>query len=251
MGSNQEQPVVVLACDVLQTMIENLLPAHVAEQVTFFDFGLHAVPKKMRVTLQEAIDSIEIPSIVVLGYGLCGNGLKGIKAGKHTLLMPRVDDCVAMMLGSRQAYRDEFSKEPGTYYLAKGWLERSRHQLEEVAPAISGYSADPLLAYEANIERYGTETADWLMDQQYRNYRRLALVAPNPEEMDKYRPRAKEIAAFCQRWDMRYEELPGSTVYIHRLIEAGLGLSHGDGNGLSDDFLVIPAGSEIRAEQFL
>jgi hypothetical protein len=54
-------PVVVLACDVLQDMIEDLLPQGTAEQVVFFDFGLHAVPHKLKSTLQQAVDSVETP----------------------------------------------------------------------------------------------------------------------------------------------------------------------------------------------
>jgi hypothetical protein len=72
-------PVVVIACQVLQSILEQLLPDNLANQVTFLDYGLHRVPSKMTWTLQDAVDSIDEPSLVVLGYGLCGNGLDGIK----------------------------------------------------------------------------------------------------------------------------------------------------------------------------
>jgi len=68
---------------------------------------------------------------VVLGYGLCGNGLHGLKAGRHTLLAPRADDCIALLLGSYQAYRREFDAEPATYWLSKGWLESGSNPLQE------------------------------------------------------------------------------------------------------------------------
>ena len=251
MESGSDKPLVVIACDVLQDMIEKLLPVDQVQAVTFLDFGLHAVPKKMKAALQQAIDGIPRPSMVLLGYGLCGNGLKGIRSGRHTLVLPRVDDCVAVMLGSREAYRQEFAKEPGTYYLARGWLERSRHQLEEVAPALSGYTADPLANHELLVERYGLETADWLMDQQYRNYRRLALVAADAGDLERYRQRAMEVAGFCSRWNMRYEELLGSPAYARRLIQAGLALRSGQDGNPGDEFLVIPPGEEIRSEQFM
>ena len=59
----------------------------------------------------------------MLAYGMCGNGLKGIRAGIHTLLMPRTEDCIAIFLGSNEAYRTEFLEHPGTYYLTGGWFE--------------------------------------------------------------------------------------------------------------------------------
>ena len=237
------RPVVIIACNVLQEMLERLLPAELAKQITFFDFAMHQTPKKMANTLQEAIDSIREPSLVVLGYGLCGNGLNGIKAGKHILLLPRVDDCIAILLGSRQAYLREFQAEPGTYYLSKGWLEASDNRPAESESA--RYGPDPLTQYRLYVEQYGPETADWLMDQLYRNYRRLALVASDQASLDKYRPRALEVADYCARWGMRYEEILGSDAYVRRLLEVATQPDRAD-----EDFLIIPPGGEIRQEQF-
>jgi hypothetical protein len=149
MSSPAKLPVVVIACQVLQSMLEQMLPDDLAAQVTFMDYGLHRVPSKMTWNLQDAIDGVEEPSLVVLGYGLCGNGLNGIRAGVHTLLVPRTDDCIAILLGSRQAYVREFEAVPGTYYLSKGWLESGSHPLKE---------------YEEYVEKYGPAEAEWIMD---------------------------------------------------------------------------------------
>jgi hypothetical protein len=224
-------PIVVVACQVFQSILEELLPPDLAEQVSFMDYGLHRVPGKMTGTLQDVLDSIEQPSLVVLGYGLCGNGLRGLKAGHHTLLIARVDDCIAMLLGSHADYMREFDKEPGTYYLTKGWLE-------------SG--SDPLKEYREYTEKYGPEDAIWLMDQQYQHYKRLVLVAHNQADLEAYRPRAQEVAAFCERWGMRYEEILGSDQYVRQLIDVAAALEKAD-----DDFVVIPPGGEIRQDQFM
>lgn len=231
MAPPEQLPIVVIACQVLQSMLERLLPAELARQVTFMDYGLHRSPHKMTWTLQEAIDEIEEPSLVVLGYGLCGNGLHGVKSGQHTLLIPRADDCIALLLGSRQAYVREFEAVPGTYYLSKGWLESGSHPLKE---------------YEECIEKYGQEDADWIMDQQYQHYERLVLVTHSQADMEKYRPQAEEVARFCQRWGMRYEEILGSDTFVRRMIEVASGPDPGD-----DDFVVIPPGGEILQEQFI
>jgi hypothetical protein len=212
-------------------MLEELLPKDLVRQITFMDYGLHRVPGKMTWTLQDAIDEIEEPSLVVLGYGLCGNGLNGIKAGKHTLLVPRTDDCIAMLLGSRQAYIREFEAVPGTYYLSKGWLESGSHPLKE---------------YHEYKEKYGPAEAEWLMDQQYQHYKRLVLVAHSQADLDRYRPQAEEVARYCERWGMRYEEILGSDDYVRRLVEAAASLDKADG-----DFLVIPPGGEISQNQFI
>jgi hypothetical protein len=231
MSSPAKLPVVVIACQVLQSMLEQMLPDDLAAKITFMDYGLHRVPSKMTWNLQDAIDSVEEPSLVVLGYGLCGNGLNGIRAGVHTLLVPRTDDCIAILLGSRQAYVREFEVVPGTYYLSKGWLESGSHPLKE---------------YEEYVEKYGPAEAEWIMDQQYQHYERLVLVAHNGAEMDKYRPQAQKVARYCERWGMRYQEILGSDDYMRRLVEAASALDRADG-----DFLVILPGGEISQNQFI
>jgi len=181
--------------------------------------------------VQEQIDGIAEPSRILLGYGLCGNGLRGIQAGRHTLFIPRADDCIAILLGSYQAYLKEFSENPGTYYLTKGWLE-------------SG--SDPLKEFQQMAEKYGAETAEWVMDQQYTNYTRLVLVAHSQEDLETYRPRALEVAEYCKRWGMEYAEVRGSDTYIRDLVRAVRTLSESN-----DQFLVIPPGESIEQSQFL
>lgn len=231
MSSPEKLPVVILACQVMESMLAGLLPEGLAGEITYFDYGLHRLPQKMTVTLQDAIDSIEQPSLVVLGYGLCGNGLNGIKAGPHTLLIPRVDDCIALLLGSHRDYMREFEAVPGTYYLSKGWLESGSHPLKE---------------HREYSEKYGPAEADWLMDQQYQHYERLAMVAHTQEDLDRYRPEAEEVARYCERWGYRYEEILGSDTYVRRLIEVAATLDQADG-----DFVVVPPGGEIKQIQFM
>ncbi len=223
--------VVILSCQVLQDLLTRLLPEGLASDVILMDYGLHQVPGNMTLSLQETIDGLEEPSLVVLGYGLCGNGLKGIQAGVHTLLVPRVDDCIALLLGSHGAYVREFEAEPGTYWLSKGWLESGSHPLKE---------------YEEYVPKYGPEEAMWIMDQQYQHYRRLVLVAHSQADLEAYRPQAREVARFCARWGMRYEEILGSDRYVRRLVEVAAALDRANG-----DFIVIPPGGEIRQEQFM
>jgi hypothetical protein len=224
---------------VLQDLLPPLLPPSVAGNVIFMDYGLHRVPSKMAGQLQESIDRIEEPSLVVLGYGLCGNGLKGIQSGVHTLLVPRVDDCITLLLGSYQAYMREFQSVPGTYYLSKGWLESGSHPLKE---------------YKEYLPRYGDEQAMWIMDQQYQHYERLVLVAHEQADLDAYRSQAQEVAQFCQRWEMRYEEILGSDRYVRQLAELLSDVLQ-DGltalDGQNRDFLVIPPGGEVRQEPFM
>lgn len=235
-------PVVVVTCKVLAAALERVLPtdpaANLAQEVKLLDYGLHRVPVKLTDAVQTALDEIAAPSLVILGYGLCGNGLRGIRAGQHTLLIPRADDCIAILLGSYKVYMREFSKTPGTYYLTKGWLESGSHPLKE---------------YHEYLPKYGPDTTLWLLDQQYQHYERIALVASTPEELDAYRGQAQEVARFCERWGMRYEEILGSDDYVRQLIATAEALRNGalQEAAAGPNFLVIPPGGEIRQEMFM
>ncbi len=224
-------PVVVIACRVFQHLLDTYLAEDQRANISFLEYGLHRVPGKLTEAVQEQIDAIQEPSLVLIGYGLCGNGLHGIQARAHTLLIPRADDCIAILLGSRAEYLREFEREPGTYYLTKGWLE-------------SG--SDPLKEYGEYVEKYGVEQAAWLMDQQYQHYRRLVFVAHSPEDLEQYRPRALKVAQFCERWGMHYEERLGSDRMIRRLARFAADPASADG-----EFLVIPPGGSIQQRDFL
>jgi hypothetical protein len=131
----------------------------------------------------------------------------------------------------------EFSAVPGTYYLTKGWLESGSHPLKE---------------YYEYLPKYGPEETLWLLDQQYRHYERIALVASTPEEMAAYREQALEVARFCERWGWRYEEIVGSDDYVRRLFETAIAVRDGGpATRVGSDFLVIPPGGEIRQEMFM
>ncbi len=236
-----EARIVVVACRVLEAALQRILPVaapELCDRVTYLDYGLHRVPVKLTDAVQVALLNIEEPSLVILGYGLCGNGLRGIRSGKHTIVTPRTDDCIALLLGSYKAYMREFSRTPGTYYLTKGWLESGSHPLKE---------------YYEYLPKYGHETTLWLLDQQYANSERVALVASNPEELAAYREQAQEVARFCERWNWRYEEITGSDDFVLRLIKLSGGLASGalGPQDAGPDFLVIPPGEEIRQEMYM
>jgi hypothetical protein len=229
--SDKRKPVVILACQVMQSLIQPHL-RNGDIPVIYMDYGLHVRPQKMAPTLQAQLDALPEPSLVLIGYGLCGNGLAGLKAGPHTLIIPRADDCITILLGSYQAYIQAFNKQPGTYYLTKGWLE-------------SG--SDPLKEYRSYADQFGVDNADMLIEMMYGRYKHLCFVAHNQADLDEYRSRALEVAEFCaQRWDMTYEERIGSDDLVRRLLEA----PHRPG-ALGEDFVIVPPGGSVEQRVFL
>lgn len=222
----ETQPLVMLGCRMLEPLLTPLLDP--ASPTSFLDYGLHARPTEMQPALQERLDALPEPATVIIGYGLCGNGVVGLSAGRHTLVLPKVHDCVAMVMGSHQAYLDDFRSNPGTYYLTRGWLD---------------IGEDPLHEYKRIVKRRGREFAERVIGSLYGGYRRICLLAFSSEEIDEIRPRAAPIVEFCQeRWGVSYDEIIGDPSFIERLAQPDL---H------QEQFLLIPPGGEVTQEMFL
>ncbi|MDR3562814.1 MAG: DUF1638 domain-containing protein [Negativicutes bacterium] len=211
----------VMAC---ATVIEEMLPhlpAGMQNQV--FEFGLHVNPDKLRRTLQEAIDAVSGRyETIILGYGLCSQAMIGLRANGCSLVVPRVDDCIAIFLGSRSAYLTQAEQEPGTYYLTKGWIE---------------VGDTPFSEYDRVAQRFGKERAERLYQLMLANYKRLALINTGQYELERYREYAHKTA---ERFNLRFEELPGSDSLVKKMIFGPW----------DETFVVVPPGEEIRYQHF-
>lgn len=211
----------VIACATVIEEMLPLMPTEISYQV--LEFGLHAYPDQLRTALQKAIDAAPAPAdTVVLGYGLCSQAVAGLRANGCQLVIPRVDDCIAIFLGSRQAYTQQLFAEPGTYYVTKGWLEVGELPFGE---------------YEKLVERHGAARAERLIRLLLHNYTRLAFINTGQYALDHYRERAQEIAA---RFDLRYEEIPGSADLVERMLFGPW----------DESFVVVPPGDVLQQEDF-
>ncbi len=211
----------VIACaTVIEEMLSHLPPG---ADYCVLDFGLHVNPDILRDALQGTIDaSATSADTILLGYGLCSQAVVGLRANRCTLVVPKVDDCIAIFLGSKQAYKAQHRAEPGTYYMTKGWIE-------------AGDS--PFGEYEDMLEQYGEDKARYMMGKLLKNYTRLALINTGEYELDRYRD-------YCQctarQFHLRYEEIPGSNTLIKKLL-------HGPWD---DEFVVAHPGETITYMDF-
>ncbi len=211
----------VLACATVMEEMLPLLPADVSYQV--LDFGLHVNPANLKRALQEAIDAVAgTVDTVILGYGLCSMAVIGLQATGCTLVIPRVDDCIAIFLGSSHNYKQQARAEPGTYYLTKGWIEVADTPFDE---------------YDRLAARYGPQRAERIVREMIKHYTRLALIDTGRHGLEHYREYARRLA---ERWGLRFEEIPGSNALVRQML-----LGPWD-----DNFVIVPPGDSIRYEHF-
>jgi len=218
-----EQPHLI-ACEVFKDEFDAVSPPDLAR--TYLPQGLHRTPGKMPAAIQEIVDALPATTdLVILGYGLCSNGVVGVRSRTSAMVMPKVHDCIAVLLGSVQRYEAEMDACAGTYYITPGWAK---------------YGTTSLSAYKNEyLPKYGEEDARYIVEECLKHYTRIAFIDHGAGDVDLGRAHARE---FAEAFGKRYEEIPGDLGYLRRLVS-------GPWNG--DEFLVIPPGTVIDQAPFL
>ncbi|MCC7362361.1 MAG: DUF1638 domain-containing protein [Anaerolineales bacterium] len=212
----------VLACATVIEEMQAWLPPEMRRQV--LEFGLHSRPANLTGALQAAIDAAgDDIDLILLGYGMCSRGAVGLTSPRATLVIPRTDDCIAIFLGSRSAYRQQAESELGTYYLTKGWI---------------AVGDTPFSDFDRMVERYGEAKAVELMKMLLEHYTRLALINTGTQDLDRYREYAQRTA---ERFGLRYEEIVGAPALVKKLIFGPW----------DDEVVVCPPGSALRDDHFI
>ncbi len=147
----------------------------------------------------------------------------GLKASTAALVIPHMDDCIGIFLGSSDEYKKQAQIEPGTYYLTKGWIEVGDTPFEE---------------HKKLIERFGKEKAERMTKLVLKNYKRLAFINTGAYELESYQAYSKKLA---REFDLTYEEIEGSPALVKKMI-----------NGPWDEeFVVVQPGQTLTYKAFV
>lgn len=214
----------LVACEVFRDEFEAVSPPELTR--IYLPQGLHRTPGRMPGAIQGAVDSVP-PEVetVILGYGLCGNGIVGVVSGTARMIFPRVHDCIALLLGSGDRYGPEMATCPGTYYITPGWAL---------------YGPTSLTSYKNEyLPKYGEETARYIAGELLKHYERVALIDHGVGNMEAARAHAREMA---ELFALDYVELPGSLEYLRRLV-------HGPWD--NRDFVLFEPGSVVSPSPYL
>lgn len=228
----------LIACEVLyREMCDGVARCADIVDAEFLPKGLHDMGgKSMAVKLQEAIDRVPAGQYeaILLGYGLCGNGLNGIEARHTAIVAPRMHDCIGLLLGGRQRYQSYFKDHPGIYYRSTGWIERGV-DLQQLVPFHSGTSTN----LAQLIEKYGEENGRYLYEQFtgfQSSYRGLTFIETGLECNGRFEEQARQEAA-DKGWE--FEKVRGDLALLQRLV---------NGDWDNDDFVVLRPGQRIEAQ---
>jgi hypothetical protein len=219
--------VTIVACRVMEPEFEAVRKNHDNVEILYLDQGLHRTPQKMAAQVQSLVDqAAEAADRIVLGYGLCSNGIVGVQARQQGLIVPRCHDCIAFFLGSPKAYQEDFNSRPGTYYLTPGWIAERK---------------DPLSIIREEYEpRFGRETAEWVKKEELKHYTHLVLIDTGVAEIEPLRQIARENARF---FGMQYVEIEAQSLeYFNKLAKGPYDPA---------DFIHLSPGDVVAQEMFL
>lgn len=167
----------------------------------FLEFGHHARPERLHELLQEKVNESQDYDLIVLTYGRCSKALNGLVSPNVPLLFPATHDCIGLLLGSNRKYKELMAQNPATYFFSQGWLD---------------YGQDPLEEYNLYVEKYGEKRAKVIIDTLYGRYRRAVLIhTPGMKDVEHYRRRVHEIAAFFG-WEV--EEVEGDPALLQGVV---------------------------------
>ncbi|MDP6630392.1 MAG: DUF1638 domain-containing protein [Kiritimatiellia bacterium] len=247
----------VITCESLSR--EMFLAAAFSDHIIDFKFfprTAHEEPEGMQRLLQEEIDCSSSPALrdgscqkgvicpaccdtaydhIVIGIGLCGNAVAGITAGTTPLVVPKMHDCNAFLLGSARRFKEFMAEDPGTVFYLLGQVERSA-ELSDVdgLPRSTGLGRK-LSEY---IEKYGEDNAKYLMEIEHSwtaSHNRAAYLFPELGTTLSHSIRQK-VRAYTDQFGWELIALKQETEFFQRLLGADWD---------ADTFLIVEPGMTV------
>ena len=188
----------IVACKTIQDEVETILrQEHLDLPVFWIPSGLHNIPAELNQKLQETLDQLPPTDHVLLAMAYCGNSVSGLRTGSFRLTVPRVDDCISLLLSSVKSGNSAYK---GVYFMTAGWLRGERSLMTEYAYA---------------VEKYGRRRGEQIFQVMFQHYTDVALLDSGC--FDKTEAEV-DIRRTAQLLNLRYREIPGDLSLLRRLL---------------------------------
>jgi Protein of unknown function (DUF1638) len=221
-----------LACEMIEDEVRLALEAVPPDErppLVWVESGLHDRPERLQAALQALIDRLDegarenvpiaLPSVrpgrgpaterrdevlvgpmqeVLLALGFCGKGLQGLVSQRLTMVFPRVDDCVSLLL-NHGCSREEIPRNPRNYYLTRGWFAHDNSTAE---------------AFEDWTTRFGEERAAKLRKSMFAGYERVGLIDTRAYDIGDCIDLSR---AYADDLELEHIVVPGSVQLLERL----------------------------------
>ena len=214
LSSDELNNSVLIACE----MQKKELLASIAEtsfkgEVLWLKKSLHEKPKRLNKALQEAIDSCQGKSAILLGFGMCGNGVMGLVSRNTSLIIPMFDDCIRMLLSPGENL--PIPSSIFSLFFTEGWLE-----------------SDECLLKKTNIydKHYGREKGEYYTKMLLESYNAVTFIDTGLYDIKKCE---EKIRYKCELCELKIKTDPGNTRVYKKLL-----------SGIYDSEFVVKAPGE-------
>ncbi len=232
----------LLSCEVLtREVCHAVVRTQHTVDLEFTDKGAHDDADKLRALIQHKIDETEAGNrhydAILLGYGLCGNALAGIRSQKIQLVIPRAHDCCTLFLGDKNRFHEIFSERPSTPFSSAGYMEHGGTYSHESGDFLEQQGLKA--SFNEYVEIYGEENAKYLWDTLHttKNEHSQEIVFIDIPELA-HLGFAEKCQEMAEQDNTEYIQVEGSMRLLHKLIL---------GKWDAADFLVIQPGENIEA----
>lgn len=190
----------------------------------------HDYPDGLREIIQQEIDKTDPKEYdcILLGYGLCGNAVNGLKARLLPLVIPRAHDCCTLFLGSRKAFQEHFGHRPSCRWTSGGYMGTGDNYLRN-SEVHHFLGLD--LTWPELVEKYGEENAEFIRETltpKDGSNEQVVFIKTPPYERFDFEKRAWEDAAENGR---SFERIQGDMRLVQMLVR---------GDWPEDEFLTVP-----------
>jgi hypothetical protein len=211
----------MLACTILKDEIEAALKeAGTNIPVLYIPSELHLLPNKLQDYLQRTIDNLYNVDVVLLPMGRCGNGTLGLYSDRATIVLPKCEDCINLLLSED---RISVERPSYSYFLTDGWLREKNAVNNE---------------YDRSVEKHGPKKAERIMKKLYESYKYFAFVDTGTYSLSEAEQKIRPLADLVQ---VDITSHSGPCGVLKKMVRLEF----------DENFMVVPPGTVISEECFL
>ena len=215
----EDKRYMMLACRNIEDEIESAMKeAETSFPVIYMPANTHNLPKNMNKALQTIIDSLTDIDYLILPMGRCGNATLGLKSDRFSIVLPKCEDCVNLLLSDDSLNVD---RPKGHMFFTSGWLKSSMAANSE---------------YDRTVEKYGEEKCQMIMQMMYGNYTHFGLLDTGLYNLKKTQAVLEPLAK-CVNVEFKEMKAP------YGVLKKMCALELNDPN-----FVIIPPGTEVTEE---
>lgn len=217
-----DKQVMMLACPALQKEIETIMEKEGLHYPIFYvPDELHLTPERLRNYLCDFIPRLVNVDYLLLPMGQCGNGTIGVSSGSTTLVLPRCEDCITLLLSKERL--SEVTRPKYSYFFTDSWLDFKSSIVHE---------------YNYTLEKYGKKTTDEIMRTIYGQYKHFCYMDTGCGDFDST---AKKIVPLASLVDMDIQSIDAPFGVLRKMLRLDF----------DDDFIFVPPGQKVELDMFL